>query len=573
VANKVLFVDDEPNVLSAYKRNLHKRFQMDTALSGIEALELVATNGPYAVVISDMGMPGMDGMKLLTILKKFAPDTVRIMLTGYADQKVAVDAVNQGQVFKFLNKPCSPEDMAAVIESGISQYNQAIEITKRLARSSAEVRGLTEKLSYQAKHDLFTGLANRHTFEAQLQLFLESAQHEGREHALGFLDVDHFHIINDTCGHVAGDELLRQLAQQLASQQRNGDLLARLAGDEFGIMLADCPLEEAKRIITERHKKLKHFQFKWEDKQFDTCISIGLAPINQESVSVAAVLSAAETACNVAKNQGRNIIHVGDTSDPEMTDRMNEVQWVNRINEALLKNRFCLYYQTIAPVAENTCEGDHYELLVRMQGENGEIIPPGEFLPAAENYYLSPKLDRWVIQHAANWLSSNPERLEKLSLCNINLSGHSFSDKDMLNFILTTFDQASIPPEKICFEVTETAAIAHLNHTISFIKELKSKGFLFALDDFGSGLSSFAYLKNLPVDILKIDGIFVKTMDIDEFDQAMVKSISEIGQVMGKKTVAEFVENQEILQLLRKLKVDYAQGYHIAKPQPLDDLK
>jgi len=573
VVNKVLLVDDEPNVLSAYKRNLHKQFQMDTALSGIEALELIATQGPYAVVISDMGMPGMDGMKLLTILKKFAPDTVRIMLTGYADQKVAVDAVNQGQVFKFLNKPCSPEDVAVVIESGISQYQQSVDIAKRLTQSSAEIRGLTEKLSYQSKHDPFTGLANRQTFETQLQPFLESAQNEDREHALGFLDIDQFHIINDTCGHMAGDELLRQLAQQLASQQRNDDLLARLAGDEFGILLADCPLKEAKKIITQRHKKLKHFKFEWEGKQFDTDISIGLAPINKNSESVAAILSAAETACNVAKEQGHNIVHVGDAGDPEINGRMNEVQWVNRINEALQENRFCLYYQTIESTTQSDHEGDHYELLVRMLGKNGEIISPCEFLPAAENYYLSPKLDRWVIQHAAQWLSNHPERLKKLSLCSINLSGLSFSDENMLNFILTTFDRTAIPPEKICFEVTETAAIAHINHTVSFIKKLKSKGFLFALDDFGSGLSSFAYLKNLPVDIIKIDGLFVKNMDIDGFDQAIVKSISEIGQVMGKKTIAEFVENKKILQLLRQLKVDYAQGYHIAQPKPLYDLK
>ncbi len=572
MTDKILFVDDEPNMLAAYKRSLHKRFLMDTALSGHEALERVKKEGPYAVVISDMAMPGMDGMQLLMTLRELAPDTVRIMLTGLADQKIVVDAVNQGRVFKFLNKPCSPENMAVAIESGIAQYRRTMEMKACLAQSAAEVQGLTEKLAYQSKHDIFTGLANRQTFEIQLQPFLESAQHNGRKHVLGFLDIDQFHIINDTCGHVAGDELLRQLAQWLASQQRNGDLLARLAGDAFGIMLANCSLEEAKRIISSRHEMLKNFQFEWEGRQFETGISIGLAPIDHNSVSVNAVLSAAETACNVAKDQGRNIIHVGSASDQEMTDRMNEVQWVNRVNEALQENRFCLYYQTIAPIAEDACEGDHYELLVRMLGENGEIILPDEFLPAAEHYYLSPKLDRWVIQHAVDWLSNHPDRLEQLSLCNINLSGHSLGEKDMLHFILSTFENTLVPPEKICFEVTETAAINQLNHAVRFFKALKAQGFLFALDDFGSGLSSFAYLKNLPVDIIKIDGMFVKNMDIDDFDHAMVKSISEIGRVMNKKTVAEFVENQEILQLLRKLKVDYAQGYHITPPRPLNDM-
>jgi len=285
------------------------------------------------------------------------------------------------------------------------------------------------------------------------------------------------------------------------------------------------------------------------------------------------VLCAAETACDVARDRGRNQLHVACAQDQELTKRLNEAQWVTRINHALQENLFCLYYQPIVHTAPNKSNSDHYEILIRMKDEEGRIIPPIEFLPAAERYHLSPQIDCWVIRATVDWLSRHPQSLQRLSLCSINLSGLSLGNQEVYNFILDTVKSSPVPPKKICFEVTETAAIAQFDVAVQFMKSLKQEGFYFSLDDFGSGLSSFGYLKNMPVDFIKIDGMFVKNIDTDHVNRTMVKSINEIAHVMGKKTIAEFVENNEILRHLRGLDVDYAQGYLISKPRPLDELE
>ncbi len=572
MSEKILIVDDDPHVLDGYTRSLRKRFHLDVASSAQAALDMATQHGPYAVVVADMRMPGMDGLELLTRLRKLAPDTVRIMLTGNADQQTAVNAVNQGQVFKFLNKPCKRETMAAALRSGLAEFNHTKERRMRLEQSTAEARNLSERLSYQSQHDVLTGLPNRQAFEAQLGPFLDSARNEGRIHALCYLDLDDFHVINDTCGHVAGDEMLRQLAQLLSAQRRDGDLLGRLYGDEFGLLLVDCSLENAKAIVERLHTVLKGFRFEWEGKRFDVSLSIGLVPVDRHTSDAAGLLSAAETASNVANETGRNQIHVGGPDDAELTKRLGDAHAVTRIRHALEEDRFQLYFQTITPVAADTEAGDHYELLIRMLDEQGDILPPGAFLPAAEKYHLSPRLDCWVVSKAAAWLSAHPNHLERLSLCSINLSGHSLGNGELLDRIFSVFESASVDPGKICFEITETAAISQLNSAVPFIRALMEKGFRFALDDFGSGFSSFAYLKNLPVDFLKIDGLFVRDMDTNAVDRAMVKAIGEIGRVMGKKTIAEYVENDRILAYLREFGIDYAQGYHIDRPRPLEEL-
>jgi diguanylate cyclase (GGDEF)-like protein len=573
VSERILLVDDEPFILSGYKRGLGKQFHLDTATSGTEALEMFDQHdeSPYAVVVSDMRMPHMDGVELLNRLAEKYPDTIRIMLTGNSDQQTAMDAVNQGHVYKFLTKPCSAADLKITLKEALTLYRSEQQKQAISQRQANAVEHLSAKLSHQSRHDILTGLANRLAFDKRLTAAVETARQEGRTHVFCYLDIDHFHRINDACGYTAGDELLRQLAGLLSHHRRSGDMSARLGSDQFGLILGDCSLEDGQKIIQKLHEELKQFTFHWEEASYDLSVSIGLLPIDSESESNAALFSAAETACNVAKDQGRNRIHIGSAQDAMLTQRLSEIQWINRINRALSENRFLLYYQTIVPINPIELEGDHYEILIRMEGDEGQIIPPGEFLPAAEHYHLSPQIDRWVIRNTIGWLDDHPNQLEELATCSINLSGLSIGDEEMLSFIKHTLAQSNVPPTKICFEVTETAAIAHLDAAIFFMQQLKAIGIRFSLDDFGTGLSSFAYLRTLPVDFLKIDGMFVKQIDRNIIDWTMVKSINDMGQIMGKQTIAEFVENEDIYNQLNEIGANYAQGFLMSKPRPLNE--
>ncbi|MGR9115586.1 MAG: EAL domain-containing protein [Gammaproteobacteria bacterium] len=435
-----------------------------------------------------------------------------------------------------------------------------------------ETRNLTEKIAYQACHDALTGLLNRSEFDRQIKLALESARNSRTEYALCYLDLDQFKIVNDTCGHLAGDELLKQLGLLLKRHIRQDDLLARLGGDEFGILMKGCLLPQAYKACEKIRNAIQDFNFAWEDRTFTVGVSIGIAGINSISGNSIESLKEADAACYAAKEKGRNRVHVFRPNDEELALRQGEMQWVTKIQEGLVHNKFCLFGQPIVPIAENN-EGLHFETLVRYRNQKGHIIPPGAFLPAAERYNIAATLDRWVIASMFEWLAKRPGFLEDLSLCSVNLSGVSLSDESMLDFISETFSRWEIPTRKICFEITETAAIASLSNANRFIKTLKDQGCFFSLDDFGSGLSSFAYLKNLPVDFLKIDGLFVKDILDDQVDLAMVKSINEVGHVMDKKTIAEFVENEQIFNLLKELGVDYAQGYGLSKPLPLSELR
>ncbi len=437
-----------------------------------------------------------------------------------------------------------------------------------------ETRMLSEKIEYQASHDALTGLANRSEFDGILQQAVEQAGKGEREHALCYLDLDQFKVVNDTSGHMAGDELLRQLSEVLRGHVRKGDILARLGGDEFGVLMHNCSPEEAFHACEKLRNVIRDFQFAWEDRSFSVGVSIGISSISKGTGNAVDSLKEADAACYAAKEKGRNRVHVFRIDDEELALRQGEMQWVEKIQRGLDENRFTLYGQLIVPVSafsENQ-KGRHFETLVRYVDEKGNTIPPGAFLPAAERYNMATALDKWVITHLFEWLECHPDFLHKLAVCSVNLSGLSLSDESMLNFITETFERYSIPTEKICFEITETAAIGNLNNATKFIRHLRGMGCSFSLDDFGSGLSSFAYLKNLPVDYLKIDGLFVKDILDDQVDLAMVKSINEVGHVMGKKTIAEFVENEQIFDLLNGLGVDYAQGYGIAKPVPLDKL-
>ena len=434
-----------------------------------------------------------------------------------------------------------------------------------------QTRMLARQLSYQAAHDALTGLYNRHEFEQRLQQALDGCQQEGAEHALCYLDLDQFKVVNDVCGHIAGDELLRQLAGVLLERIRETDVLARLGGDEFGMLLSHCSPDKARRVAEDILHTVRAFRFMHREHSFEIGVSIGVVPVNQASHSVTEVLSAADVACYAAKDSGRNRIHVYEPGDREMQKRRGELSWVSQISRALDEDRMRLYFQPIIPLKQSDHAPVHYEMLVRMLDDGGNMVPPMAFLPAAERYNLMPTLDRWVVSTMLKTFGpgrSGPARAVYVA----NLSGQSLSDEGFLAFVLEHLSRSTLDPCQVCFEITETAAIANLRGATRFIKVLRDHGCSFALDDFGSGLSSFGYLKNLAVDYLKIDGSFVKDMVEDEIDAAMVSAINEIGHVMGIRTIAEFVESEAVLERLRDIGVDYAQGYWVAKPQPIETL-
>ena len=424
-------------------------------------------------------------------------------------------------------------------------------------------------LSWQATHDALTGLANRREFEYRLEQALHQLERQSARHSLMFLDLDQFKLVNDTCGHAAGDELLRHICTLLQSGLREGDTLARLGGDEFGILLENCSDEAAERVAEGLRRTVQNLHFVWKGRPFVTTVSIGLVHLGQVTTTLEASLRAADMACYMAKEKGRNRVQVYHADDSELSMRFGEMAWVQRLHMALEENRFCLYSQEIAALGQGEHEQGHVEILLRLHDEAGRMILPDSFIPAAERYGLMTSLDRWVVQNVFKVIAQTlaQGREEPLAMCAINLSGISIGDDEFLAFLREQFALHDVPPRLICFEITETSAIANLGSAIRFINELKTLGCRFSLDDFCAGMSSFAYLKHLPVDFLKIDGSFVKDMLDDPINRAMVEVINHIGHVMGKRTIAEFVENTSIEQALLEIGVDFAQGYVIERPQ------
>jgi diguanylate cyclase (GGDEF)-like protein/PAS domain S-box-containing protein len=439
-------------------------------------------------------------------------------------------------------------------------------------RDVTQTRSLTQELNWQALHDPLTGLENRRAFESKMQLLQKSAQSDYQHHLL-YLDLDQFKVVNDTCGHDAGDELLKQITVVLQNQIRKNDLLARLGGDEFGVLLEGCNEENSFVVANKLRSAVQDFRFGWQNQTFKIGVSIGIAKITGSEAKAADVLSAADSACYVAKEQGRNRVHFHEIDASESSNNQNEMRWISRIQEALDKDRFVLYAQRIQD-AQQQSASPHYEVLVRMLGSEGEIIPPGAFLPAAERFNLIASLDRWVFDKLCDYLEELSDKKIPFGemVFSMNLSGTSLVDKTLLHHISKRLDEVKFPSCKISFEVTETAAIANLSEATHFLSTLREKGCKIALDDFGSGLSSFAYLKTLPIDYLKIDGQFVKDITHDPIYKAFVESINQIGHVMGLSTIAEFVEDDEIFAVLKEIGVDYAQGYGIHKPCPIDDV-
>ncbi|RDH81043.1 MAG: hypothetical protein DIZ80_13045 [endosymbiont of Galathealinum brachiosum] len=430
----------------------------------------------------------------------------------------------------------------------------------------SQERKLSRQLSYQASHDMLTGLFNRRMFEEQLEAALMNVGVEDRHHALCYLDLDQFKIVNDTCGHVAGDELLRQLGDLFKSCIREGDTLARLGGDEFGLLLENCALKQATQVAEKVRESVKNFRFVWQDRTFEIGASIGVVGINIDNMDLATILASADMACYAAKDMGRNRVHVYEPSDALLSERHGQMHWAGRITKALEDQRMVLFEQPVVGIKENEVERKHCEILIRMRDEKDDIVRPDAFIPAAERYNLMTTVDRWVISQVFEYMGST-SCAGMDNVVAINLSGTSLADENLLTYILELADRHQTDLNRICFEITETAAISNLAKATQFIKALKDKGCRFSLDDFGSGLSSFTYLKTLPVDYIKIDGTFVVDMINDPIDRAMVEAIVRVGHVMKVKVIAEWVENEDTLNMLKDMGVDYVQGYHLGVPK------
>jgi diguanylate cyclase (GGDEF)-like protein len=450
------------------------------------------------------------------------------------------------------------------------------EISREMQHVEADMRHRIQdaqaQLRYQARHDALTGLVNRQELERRLQQALEDVKQHRANHVFCYMDLDQFRVINDTCGHPAGDEMLRQISMILSQRIRAEDTFARLGGDEFGLLLSYCQVEKAIEIAVQLRQMVEAFRFMHEGRLFQTGISIGIVEVTADLKDVGQITRHADAACYVAKDNGRNQIHLFHPEDDVLLKRHVEMEWVLRINEAIEHNDFVLYCQGIFPMQQKELP-PFYEILIRKRDENGGIIPPAEFLPSAERYQLMTKIDRWVIQHAFMALQPlfKSQSTTRPFIVSINLSGMSLGDPTLLPYIQKCFSNYEISPSHVCFEVTETSAIINIDNTIKLITELKAMGTRFMLDDFGSGMSSFSYLKHLPVDFLKMDGAYVKDITINKVDLAMAKAIQSVAESMGIQTIAEYVEDQATLDCLEEMGVAYAQGFYLNRPAPLSE--
>ena len=430
-------------------------------------------------------------------------------------------------------------------------------------------RRLKRALSYQASHDALTGLINRREFDNRLRAAVPAAQRGEATHALLYIDLDQFKVVNDTCGHPAGDRLLRDITGLLQSRVRASDTIARLGGDEFGVLLESCTVEQATRIADGIRQSIRDYRFTWGAVTLSIGASVGVVQIRADTESVANLMSAADIACYAAKDEGRNRIHLYE-SDGLSHPRHREMHWVARVTRAAEENRLELYFQPIRPIARG--RRAFYELLVRLRDDDGQLVPPGEFIPAAERYNVMSVIDRWVVRRAIEFLSAWRAHAGSLPLLAVNLSGTSLNEQSFIDFVMQQVEESRLA-EALCFEITETAAVTNLSNVAFVMQELKRRGCRFSLDDFGTGLSSFSYLKTLPVDFVKIDGQFVRRVAEDPVDRSMVEAICKVGHTLGIETVAECVEVQPVLDELERIGVDYAQGFFLANPLPIDRLR
>jgi len=448
--------------------------------------------------------------------------------------------------------------------------NEAKEIVGAapLLHDVTELRGLARQMSYQATHDALTGLVNRREFERRLEEAIDSGHRGDGQHVLCYLDLDRFKLVNDTSGHLAGDSMLREVAKLLRDAVRDSDTVARLGGDEFGMLLIGCPLEKARQIADDVCRSVGDYRFVWKERIFNIGVSVGLVEISRESGSLEELIAAADTACYVAKKQGTGRVAVYSARDEALARHTGEIQWLQRLQGALKENRFQLYHQIIVPAHGNE-GGPAMEVLIRLRDENGQELPPAEFMRAAERYRLMGLVDRWVVQTTFAALGRGAITLQPDRSVAINISGQTLGDVQFLEFVVECLDSTGVAPAQICFEITESAVVANLDHAQRFVGVLHGMGCQFALDDFGSGVGSFSNLKNLPLDYLKIDGSFIRNLARDTVNQAMVTAMIKLARTLNFKVIAEQVEDSASVEAARRMGVDYLQGYAIGRPQPL----
>jgi diguanylate cyclase (GGDEF)-like protein/PAS domain S-box-containing protein len=489
------------------------------------------------------------------------------------------EAKDQDSPFLFNNCILSNKKSARINVEGslgvIKDRNGAIEGQVLAFRDTTEIQRLSDTINYQASHDTLTGLANREEFSARLERVLDKTKQGDTSHSLVYLDIDQFRVVNDLFGPTAGDELLLKTTRIIRSVIRSSDISARLGADEFGILLEEAQIDQALEIAKRLQARLSEDKLVWEDHVFNINTSIGIVPIDGTSESTHSILAAADDACFIAKDEGGNKIKIYSNEENRFVQRRGEMQWISRLTQALEEDRFVLYHQPIESLKDPQSPLRKSEILIRMVDPENNIIMPDDFIPAAERYNLMPAIDRWVIQTAFRTFRLLEDKLTREGnpyTFTINLSAAFLADDTSLDFIRYQFQEFRVPPQAICFEITETAAITNMETATHFIIEMKKTGAAFALDDFGSGFSSFNYLRELPVDFLKIDGIFVKNMHEDSISHAMVEAINSLGHFIGIKTIAEFVANDEIIERLTYIGVDYAQGYRLGRPSPLQDL-
>ncbi|MGD8886183.1 MAG: EAL domain-containing protein, partial [Gammaproteobacteria bacterium] len=561
---RLLVVDDSENDVLLLLRELSRHgYNPDyQRVCSHKALHLALTTQKWDLIITDHYMPGLNSGDVINAVKKMASETPVIIVSGLIAEDTAVAAMKAGAQDYIMK-----DNLARLIPAIERELNEA---KSRAARAKAE-----SALDYMSSYDSLTNLVNRAELERRLQSALELCRTRNQNHVFLYIDIDQFKIINDTAGHVAGDELIRQLAGILKKHIRETDTLARLGGDEFGVLLENCPNTYATDVTRKILELITEYRFYWQDRLYRIGASVGYVEVNQENVgSVNDILGAADVACYTAKDQGGNRIKIYRKYDYEMSKRYDEMQWVSIINNALEHDRFCLYSQSIFRTGQSKGTARHCEFLIRLLDDDDNIKPPAEFIPAAERYYLMPKIDRWVIDHVFKYLSGRHENNKAIKKNSaryfINISGMSLSDKSFYQFVKDKLKEYGVPPHLICFEVTETAAIEYLSNAVEFISKIRADGCCFALDDFGSGVSSFAYLRTIPVDFIKIDGTFVTHMQEQPMDRAIVEAVNHIGHIAGMQTIAEFVETEEALRQLHHIGVDFVQGFGLQVPQPLE---
>ena len=528
---------------------------------------LIQTINPVAETLTDVQKENIIGKNILSIYEdENATQRTEINknLEGSSIQRSLFD-------FTLTKQDGTKYEVEHTITPIIDSNNDILGAVIIL-RDVTEVRTMEKRLSYQASHDALTGLINRREFEVRLKQTIRNAQTEDIIHSICFLDLDKFKIINDTSGHAAGDEFLKQISKTIQGQLRQTDVLARLGGDEFAIILDSCSISQATNICNQILKTIKETRFNWGKNSFESGASIGIVPITQMTVSVSEVMSSVDAACYEAKDKGRNRIQVFEPDNAEYIKHQAETSWIQKIKTAIAENHFELYFQEIQNIHPSCPTPKTVEILIRLN-DNEQIIYPDSFIPTAERYNLMPVIDEWVISNTFDFISQYYEKNHEDIQIAINLSGQSLSDDSILNSITTKLRKnKKLKKELICFEITETAAIANMSKAIEFIANIKQMGCKFSLDDFGSGLSSFSYLKNMPVDNIKIDGIFIRDINIDAANRIFVESIHNISNIMGIKTTAEYVENEEVLECIKSIGIDYAQGYHISRPEPVTTL-